>query len=228
MRMAAACSCNRWSTTSRPDARRRRRRRRRLQPDGAPELFSLVVGGYGLFGVIYAATLRLAPRVRVRRMVDVIDLDDAMNAIYRRVRDGCLYGDFQFVIDPTDDNFLQRGVFACYLPAKPDDAPPDAAADLAPGRMAEAAQARARRQASGVQALRPALRRHRRQYLLVGRDADEHVPAGLRRVPAKHARRRRGLPVKETLVIGEHYVPRDAIKSFMLRAREILRRMART
>lgn len=96
------------------------------------ELFSLVVGGYGLFGFIYAATLRLAPRQRVRRVVDILDLADAMNAVYRRVEDGCLYGDFQFVIDPVDDSFLHRGVFACYKPVSGPGADGTAAADLDP------------------------------------------------------------------------------------------------
>jgi FAD/FMN-containing dehydrogenase len=63
------------------------------------ELFSLVIGGYGLFGIIYSATLRLAPRQRLKRLVDIIDLDDAMNAVFRRTAEGCLFGDFQFVID---------------------------------------------------------------------------------------------------------------------------------
>ncbi|MEX1166439.1 MAG: FAD-binding oxidoreductase, partial [Hydrogenophaga sp.] len=96
------------------------------------ELFSLVIGGYGLFGLIYAATLRLVPRQRVRRVVDILDLADAMNAVYRRVNDGCLYGDFQFVIDPTDDSFLHRGVFACYKPTRATEADGAASADLPP------------------------------------------------------------------------------------------------
>ena len=56
-------------------------------------------------------------------MVDDLDLTDAMNAVYRRVDDHCLYGDFQFVIDPQDDTFLQRGVFACYKPTSEVEAP---------------------------------------------------------------------------------------------------------
>ena len=70
------------------------------------ELFSLVCGGYGLFGVIVEATLRLAPRLRLRRHVDIIDIDDAMNAVRRRIDQGFLYGDFQYAIDPHDDSFL--------------------------------------------------------------------------------------------------------------------------
>ncbi|MCE2647085.1 MAG: FAD-binding oxidoreductase [Burkholderiaceae bacterium] len=98
-----------------------------------PELFAKVVGGYGLFGIVHAATLRLTPRRKVRRLVDVLDLADARHAVLRRVEQGCLYGDFQFVIDPRDPAFLQRGVFACYRPVDADDdVAIDAAADLRP------------------------------------------------------------------------------------------------
>lgn len=95
-----------------------------------PDLFRLVVGGYGLFGVIVRASLRLGPRLKLRRIVDIIDLDDAMNAVYRRVNDGCVYGDFQYAIDETDPSFLRRGVFACYQPAPVDSPDPAADADL--------------------------------------------------------------------------------------------------
>jgi FAD/FMN-containing dehydrogenase len=39
------------------------------------ELFRLAIGGYGLFGVVTAITLRLAPRRKIERLVEVIDLE---------------------------------------------------------------------------------------------------------------------------------------------------------
>ncbi len=45
------------------------------------ELFRLVIGGYGLFGVVVRVTLRLCPRRKLRRLVDIIDIDDAVNAV---------------------------------------------------------------------------------------------------------------------------------------------------
>jgi len=89
---------------------------KRVSREENAELFPLVVGGFGLFGVIAAATLRLTPRLKLRRLVDIIDLDDAVHAIWRRIDQGCLYGDFQYAIDPSDDSFLRRGVMACYEP----------------------------------------------------------------------------------------------------------------
>src|SRR5678815_4249160 len=70
-----------------------------------PELFSLVVGGYGLFGIVAAATLRLSPRRKLRRIVNILDIDDAAAAVYRRIDEGCLYGDFQYAIDSRDRAF---------------------------------------------------------------------------------------------------------------------------
>jgi len=79
-----------------------------------PELFALTIGGYGLFGVILTVTLRLMRRVKLQRLVSVIDIEDLVSRVQYRVADGCLYGDFQFAIDPHSDDFLRRGVFSCY------------------------------------------------------------------------------------------------------------------
>jgi len=80
------------------------------------DLFALAIGGYGLFGVIADVTLRLSPRVPMRRVVRLIDIDDAVNAARRRIEAGFLFGDFQFDIDPASPEFLTKGVFSCYEP----------------------------------------------------------------------------------------------------------------
>jgi FAD/FMN-containing dehydrogenase len=87
-----------------------------------PELFSLAVGGYGLFGVIVSVTLRLAPRLKMRRDVRLLQLEELMPAFADRITAGYVFGDFQFAIDPDSRDFMQRGVFSCYLPV--DDATP--------------------------------------------------------------------------------------------------------
>ncbi len=89
------------------------------------DLFSLAIGGYGLFGVIVTVTLRLCQRLPVRRVVRLIDIDDAVNAARRRIDAGFLYGDFQFDVDPASPGFLTKGVFSCYEPA-PEANPPAA------------------------------------------------------------------------------------------------------
>ena len=81
-----------------------------------PELFRLAIGGYGLFGIIATAKLRLAPRVRVQRQVEVIDIDALPAGFERRTAEGFTFGDFQFATDPQGEEFLRRGVFSCYRP----------------------------------------------------------------------------------------------------------------
>jgi len=86
-----------------------------------PELFSLAIGGYGLFGFVYSVTLRLVPRRKVERLVEVRDVAGLMSAFAERVRDGFTDGEFQYSIDDRSEDFLRKGVFTCYRPV-PDDA----------------------------------------------------------------------------------------------------------
>lgn len=83
------------------------------------ELFGLVVGGYGLFGCIYSVTIRLVPRQALERIVVLGNIEDLADRFDERIRDGFLYGDFQFAIDEKSDDFLSRGVFSCYRPVAP-------------------------------------------------------------------------------------------------------------
>jgi len=80
------------------------------------QLFRLAIGGYGLFGVIARVKLRLMPRVKLRRVVDVVDADQIIPTFQKRINDGCLYGDFQYMTDPESDGFLTHGILSCYKP----------------------------------------------------------------------------------------------------------------
>jgi len=84
------------------------------------ELFGLAIGGYGLFGVITEVTLRLVPRIKVERRVELLKLDDLPGRVAKRIEEGFLYGDFQFKTDETAADFLEVGVFSCYRPAPTD------------------------------------------------------------------------------------------------------------
>jgi FAD/FMN-containing dehydrogenase len=87
-----------------------------------PELFSLAIGGYGLFGVIAHATLRLVPRKRVERIVKVIPVKDLLSEIEPRLREGYDYGDCQYSTDLETEAAAHPGVFSCYRPVA-DDTP---------------------------------------------------------------------------------------------------------
>ena len=83
-----------------------------------PELFRCVVGGYGLFGVVTAVTLRLVPRIKVQRVVKLCSVEEIIDEFDERIRAGYLYGDFQFSTAQEDPQFLSRGVFSCYRPVE--------------------------------------------------------------------------------------------------------------
>jgi FAD/FMN-containing dehydrogenase len=84
------------------------------------ELFALAIGGYGLFGVMTHVTLRLAPRVKLERVVKVIPVQKFLSAINERLTDGYTYGDCQYATDLSSEALLHPGVFACYRPVAPD------------------------------------------------------------------------------------------------------------
>ncbi|MEO6525752.1 MAG: FAD-binding oxidoreductase [Gemmatimonadaceae bacterium] len=89
------------------------------------ELFRLVCGGYGLFGFIDTVTLRLSPRHKVRRAVEIETADRLLARFDERIADGYEFGDFQFALDPRSDDFLRRGIFSCYKPTSIDTPIPE-------------------------------------------------------------------------------------------------------
>ncbi len=94
------------------------------------ELFRLVHGGYGLFGVVTSVQLRLVPRQKIERVVEIRTVDDLMDAFAKRIADGFLYGDFQFSIERSSEDFLHKGVFSCYRPVPVDTPIPPAEKQL--------------------------------------------------------------------------------------------------
>jgi FAD/FMN-containing dehydrogenase len=85
------------------------------------ELFRLAIGGYGLFGLIETVTLRLVPRQKLRRAVEIVRAKDLPKRFEQRIAQKFLYGDFQFSVDEKSTDFLQRGVFSCYEPISEDE-----------------------------------------------------------------------------------------------------------
>jgi FAD/FMN-containing dehydrogenase len=80
------------------------------------ELFRLVIGGYGLFGVIGTVKVRLTPVEVLERVVQLIEVQDFIPLITTRIQEGFVYGDFQFAIDPQSEDFMKRGIYSLYRP----------------------------------------------------------------------------------------------------------------
>jgi FAD/FMN-containing dehydrogenase len=182
------------------------------------ELFSLAVGGYGLFGIIADATLRLSPRCPVRRLVDIIDIDDALNAVYRRASEGCTHGDFQYAIDAADPSFLRRGVFACYQPQPAGTPVGGEDADLSKEDWLELLRLAHtdKRRAFQLYA-QHYLATHGRTYWSDTMQLGMYIPSYADFLAQA------GAAEHESLMITELYVPPPRLIDFMARAREVLR-----
>ena len=89
------------------------------------QLFRHVVGGYGLFGVVTAVTLRLVPRVKVERCVARLEIEELIDAFDQRIAAGHRYGDFQFATSPHSADFMRTGVLSSYRPVEADRCIPD-------------------------------------------------------------------------------------------------------
>ena len=90
------------------------------------ELFSLAIGGYGLFGIITTVGLRLAPRRKVRHNVETHTLAELIPLIEKRAASGSAFGYFQYSTDETSLEFMRTGVLTTYEIVG-DDAPLGAA-----------------------------------------------------------------------------------------------------
>ena len=100
--------------------------------DNNSELFSLAIGGYGLFGVVVHVTLRLVPRIKVKRIVEIIAVKDLIPLIERRQQEGYLYGDCQYSIDLSNEAEEHPGVLSCYKPIDDEGPLPRAQKSLSP------------------------------------------------------------------------------------------------
>lgn len=175
------------------------------------ELFRLAIGGYGLFGAIASVRLRLSPRRKVQRIVEMLDIDQVMPAFDGRIAEGYLYGDFQFSIDNDASDFLQHGVFSCYQPVDASTPVPEGQKGLSTDEwktllyLAHADKARA------VEA-------YADHYLATSGQiywSDTHQLSDY--TDGYHAEldRRLGVTNKATEMITEIYVPRNALPTFM-------------
>ncbi len=184
------------------------------------DLFTLAVGGYGLFGVIARVTLRLAPRRKVERRVTIAHVNDLRQLFDARISEGFEYGDFQFATAPESDEFLQSGVFSCYRPIDDDcEIPGDqrALTEADWKRLLLLAHLDKRR----------AFAEYVRHYLSTDGQvywSDTHQLASY--LDGYHADidRQLGAPVKGSEMISELYVRRQDLGAFMNGVRDDARR----
>jgi FAD/FMN-containing dehydrogenase len=176
-----------------------------------PELFRHVVGGYGLFGVVVTATLRLVPRQQVERVVTMLEIDDLIDTLDSHIADGYLYGDFQFATDPGQRGFLRTGVLSCYRPTETVRPIPPRQRRLTQAdwnRLLELAHRDKRRAFEEFAAF----------YLATSGQlywSDTHQLNLYLESYHEALDRRLGTPLRGSEMITELYVPRDRLTAFM-------------
>jgi FAD/FMN-containing dehydrogenase len=183
------------------------------------EVFRLVLGGYGLFGVVTSLRLRLSAKTLLERVVELQTIDDVMAAFDARIDAGFVYGDFQFSIEEGSDDFLRKGVFSCYRPAAAGSTMPEKQAELGGEQWLQLLYlAHADK--------RQAFDRYAEYYLSTNGQlywSDEHqlsfYPDDYHVALDPMLRSARA-----TEMISELYVPRERLADFMLAAREEIRR----
>jgi hypothetical protein len=192
---------------------------RRCSRSENPELFRLAIGGYGLFGVIAKVTLRLAPRQKVERVVEILDLDRLMPAFEKRIAQGYLYGDFQYDIDPDSPDFLKRGVFSCYRPVDASRPVPEEQKELSVDNWKELYYLAHTDKTK-------AFEMYSRYYLSTSGQvywSDTHQMGVYVENYHEDLDRRLGSTEKGSEMITEIYVPRGDLASFMAEARDYFR-----
>ncbi|MBV9464362.1 MAG: FAD-binding oxidoreductase [Verrucomicrobiae bacterium] len=80
------------------------------------ELFSLALGGYGLFGIILDADLRVVPNQRLRLEQQLVPLDDALKSFDRQVREKPGVSMVYARLDITPQNLFRQVIINLFYP----------------------------------------------------------------------------------------------------------------
>jgi FAD/FMN-containing dehydrogenase len=185
-----------------------------------PELFRLAIGGYGLFGAISTVKLRLAPREKIQRIVEVRMIDDLPKAFEQRIADGFTFGDFQFSVDETSGDFLKRGVFSCYRPVDPQTPMPATQRELGDEDWHALLLLAHNNKAT-------AFDRYSKYYLSTSGQlywSDTHQMSTYLDNYHQTLDKQLGVADRATEMITEIYVPRPALPSFMAEVAERFRK----
>ena len=184
-----------------------------------PDLFRLVIGGYGLFGVVTSVRLRLAARQIVRRDVSLVRAGELIDAFTDRIAAGYTFGDCQFSIDERSVDFLDLGILSCYRPD-------DTAIAIPEGQRALSLSEWGRLLYLTHVDRRAAAEAYTTHYLATSgqlywsdlHQRSQYVGSYHRALDAAMGATRRG-----TEIITEIYVPRSALAGFLGDAAALLR-----
>jgi FAD/FMN-containing dehydrogenase len=160
---------------------------------------------------IATVRLRLTPRRKLERVVELMELKELIPSFERRIADGFLYGDFQYSTDTHSRGFLRKGVFSCYRPVDAETPIPKQQKELSARDLKELIHL-------AHTAKGEAFRRYADHYLATSGQMywsdthqlstylDDYHRALDRKLDARH---------RATEIITEIYVPREDLPDFM-------------
>jgi FAD/FMN-containing dehydrogenase len=184
------------------------------------ELFRLAIGGYGLFGVVVEIQLRLVPRRKLERVVEITTLGDIAETFDARIREYFEYGDFQFMTDSAAEGFMNQGVLSCYRPVADEREVTAARVELAPEEWMKLLRLAHVDRASAFELYA----RHYRATHGQIYNSDEHQ-LGVYVDGYHQAIDEPGAP-RGSEMISELYVPRDRLGDFMQACKQDFREHA--
>jgi len=182
------------------------------------ELFSLAVGGYGLFGIIARVGLRLVPRRKVRRHVEARTTAELVALIEGRTAAGAPFGYFQYSIDETSPDFLRTGILTTYENVPPETPLGTESADIDSQMLTALLEIAHRDRGS-------AYRRYAKLELAKDGNvewSDLHQLSGYPAGYHQGIEKRLGTDYAGADLILEVYVPRNELISLLEEARRIL------
>jgi len=155
------------------------------------------------------------PRRKLERVVEVRAIEGLSSAFADRIREGFLYGDFQYAIDERSPDFLRRGVFSCYRPVGDERAIPAVQRELGEADWAQLLYlAHADKSA--------AFKRYADYYLATSGQLYWSDDQQMSFYPENYHReidRKMGAEHRATEVITEIYCEREALEAFMSEVR---------
>lgn len=175
------------------------------------ELFALVVGGYGLFGIVLDLNLKLVAKQKVKRKLKQISLADLETEYNGAVERKCRYAHFQINIDDTSNKFLEDGFFSSYE-SVPNDTPVTRDAGVTPEHWLDMVHLAHTNRAQAF-----------KNYVALLQSSDSTVDwadewQNNLYVPNYHARFDDQTPATE--VLTEFFVPMSKLEQFLVQAKQ--------
>ena len=182
------------------------------------ELFSLAIGGYGLFGFIDSIQLKLTERQRLVREVAEISIEEVLPFLESKITEGAEFGDFQYMTDERSNDFLSKGIVSVYSPTENADIPTKEGVGLSTGDWKHLyLLAHTDKGKAYTEYLKHYLQTNGQQYW-----SDEHQFSPYLPDAGDMLNKFLSWDVYKTLMITELYVPKDNFVRFMRSIKKVL------